>query len=598
MSEQREQVLTGLGVSYGISIGRAVCVENHLEEVFRLPLPAHSIDAEVARYHEAVEVSVKELLRVKKGELPGDVEDGLQEEIGGILDAHILLLKDPSLIGRVTTIIRAEHVNAEWAVHRTTTELAEQFEAIEDDYLRGRGQDLHDVGTYLLRTLQGISHHELSEVEGDIILVADDLPPGEAVRLGRHRVVGFAIGSGGRTSHTTIIARSLKVPAVGGLASVTQLVTDEDPVIVDGGAGTVILHPTAETLERYARLREEQAAHDLEQQATRDLPAVTQDGTKISLLANIDLPEEIHDAANYGAQGVGLYRSEFLYIEQSPDLPTEEQHFCIYTFLAKEIAPRPVIIRTYDLGGRKLARELMNTREENPVLGVRGIRLTMARREMFRTQIRALFRAAYSHDVRVMLPMVTSVDEVREFRVFAQDIAAELAREGVAHNPGLKIGIMIEVPCAAIIADLLAREVDFFSIGTNDLLQYSLAVDRNNEHVAHLYQPLHPAVLRMLGFVLKSAQQAGIEVGMCGEMAGDPRLVPLLLGLGLRRLSMSPRLVPAVKACIRSLSLPELEELAVTCGSLATAEDIGRHLDSFLEQTASMTVESPMEVLS
>ncbi|MCH9648089.1 MAG: phosphoenolpyruvate--protein phosphotransferase [Deltaproteobacteria bacterium] len=598
MSGQREQVLTGLGVSYGISIGRAVCVENHLEEVFRLPLPAHSIDAEVARYHEASELTIRELTQVKMGELPGDMEDGLQEEIGGILEAHILLLKDPSLVGRVTARIRGEHVNAEWAVHRTTAELAEQFEAIEDDYLRGRGQDLHDVGTYLLRALQGISHHELSEVEGDIILVADDLPPGEAVRLGRHRVVGFAIGSGGRTSHTTIIARSLKVPAVGGLASVTQLVTDEDPVIVDGGAGTVILHPTAETLEKYARLRQAQDAHDLEQQETRHLPSVTLDGTQISLMANIDLPEEIHDAANYGAQGVGLYRSEFLYIEQSPKLPTEEQHLRTYTLLAREIAPNPVIIRTYDLGGRKLARELMNTREENPVLGLRGIRLTMARREMFRTQIRALFRAAYHHDVRVMLPLVTSVDEVREFRVFAQEIAAELSQEGIAHNPSLKIGIMIEVPCAAIIADLLAREVDFFSVGTNDLLQYSLAVDRNNEHVAHLYQPLHPAILRMLRFILESARQAGIEVGMCGEMAGDPRLVPLLLGLGLRRLSMSPRLVPEVKACVRSLSLPELEQLAVTCGSLATAEEVDGYLDRFLKQTASMTEESPLEVLS
>ncbi len=582
MAKQRELELTGLGVSSGISIGRAVCIENHQEEVFRLPLAEEKVEEEVERLGQAVEKAESELRRVRSSRL----EEALREEIGGILEAHILLLKDPMLMSRVVGRIREEKVNAEWAVHRTTTEMAEHFDAIEDDYLRGRKQDLLDVGSYLLRALLGVSHHDLSEVEGEIILVADDLPPAEAVRLGRGQVVGFAIGSGGRTSHTTIIARSLKVPAVGGLEKVTSLITEDDPVIVDGAAGKVILHPTSETLERYRALQKRQEAETLRQQETRHLKAVTRDGVEVSLMANIDLPEEIRDATDYGAEGIGLYRSEFLYIEQSPDLPTEEQHLSAYRRLAEAVAPQPVIIRTYDLGGRKLARELMNTREENPVLGLRGIRLTMARPEIFKTQVRALLRAAKDHDIRIMLPLVSSIEEVRQFRAFAQEAIEELRREGLPCEANFKLGIMIEVPCAAIIADLLAREVDFFSIGTNDLLQYSLAVDRNNEHVANLYEPLHPAVLRMLRFIIDSAGQAGIEVGMCGEMAGDPRLVPLLLGLGMRRFSMSPRLVPEVKAQIRGLSISDLNQLADSCSSLATAGEIARRLDEFLGDAA------------
>ncbi|MCB1034036.1 MAG: phosphoenolpyruvate--protein phosphotransferase, partial [Acidobacteria bacterium] len=307
------QILDGLGVSQGIAIGRAVCVENHFDEVYRIPLPLDRLDDEVKRLEEAVQQAEQELCKVHRGK----TAKRLREEIGGILEAHVLLLKDRTLLDRVEQRIRDEHVNAEWAVHRTTVELADQFESISDDYLRGRSQDLLDVGYYLLRALQGVSHHELSEVGGDIILVADDLPPAEAVRLGRDRVVGFAIGAGGRTSHTTIIARSLKVPAVSALEGVTSLVTDEDPVIVDGEVGRVILHPTEEMLAEYRRRQADLFSREEGLLATRDTPSVTRDGTAVALLANIDLPEEIEDAVAYGAQGIGLYRSEFLYIEKS-----------------------------------------------------------------------------------------------------------------------------------------------------------------------------------------------------------------------------------------------------------------------------------------
>jgi phosphotransferase system enzyme I (PtsI) len=299
-------------------------------------------------------------------------------------------------------------------------------------------------------------------------------------------------------------------------------------------------------------------------------------------MANIDLLEEIEDVLRFGAAGIGLYRSEFLYIEKSPELPSEEEHLATYRRLAEAAAPYPAIIRTYDLGGRKLAREVMHTHEDNPVLGLRGIRLTMARPDVFRTQLRALFRAACHGEVWVMLPMISTLDEVRRFRRFAGDVMDELEREGVEFRRDVRLGVMIEVPAAALIADLLAREVDFFSIGTNDLIQYSLAVDRNNEHVADLYQPLHPAILRMLRLVIDAAEAAGIECGLCGEMAGDPRQALLLVGLGLRRLSMSPRVVPEIKTRVRASSLPDLERLAEECLGFATAAEVEHHLESAL----------------
>ncbi|HZI64067.1 MAG TPA: phosphoenolpyruvate--protein phosphotransferase, partial [Thermoanaerobaculia bacterium] len=366
--------------------------------------------------------------------------------------------------------------------------------------------------------------------------------------------------------------------------------TDADPVVVDGGEGVLVLHPTAQVLADYDDRRQELRRREQEALATRDLPAVTRDGVEVRLMANIDLPEEIDEARAFGADGVGLYRSEFLYIERSPALPTEEDHLAIYRRLAEAAAPHPAVIRTYDLGGRKLAREVMETHEDNPVLGLRGIRLTMARPQIFRTQLRGLYRAGLFGDVWVMLPLVSTVEEVRRFRGFAGRVMEELRSEGVPFRPDIKVGVMIEVPSAALTADLLAREVDFFSIGTNDLIQYALAVDRNNEHLAELYQPLHPALLRMIRFVTESASAAGIEISVCGEMAADVRYAPLLVGLGLRRLSMSPRMVPAIKTRLRELDCAELEVLARRAGDFATAPEVEAFVRSAL---AAGPVERP-----
>jgi phosphotransferase system enzyme I (PtsI) len=571
------RVLRGLGVSEGIAIGKAVCIETRVVDVYRFPIPEEDVEREVERLREAVRRTEAEI----RGTRRRVVED-LGEELAAIFDAHVLMLADSAFVERIVDRIRSERVNAEWVVHRTTEDLAERFSQLDEPHLRERASDLQDVGRYLLRVLQGISHHELSEIAGPVVIVADDLTPSDAVRLGRERVVAFAVESGGRTSHTTIIARSLNLPLVAGLEGATQLVTDADPVVVDGGEGVLVLHPTAQVLAEYDERRHDLRRREQELLATRELPAVTRDGVEVKLMANIDLPEEIEEARAFGADGVGLYRSEFLYIERSPALPTEEDHLAIYRRLAEAAAPHPAVIRTYDLGGRKLAREVMETHEDNPVLGLRGIRLTMARPQIFRTQLRGLYRAGLYGDVWVMLPLVSTVEEVRRFRGFAGRVMDELRAEGVPFRPDIKVGVMIEVPSAALTADLLAREVDFFSIGTNDLIQYALAVDRNNEHLAELYQPLHPALLRMIRFVTESAGAAGIEISVCGEMAADVRYAPLLVGLGLRRLSMSPRMVPAIKTRLRELDCAELEVLARRAGDFATAPEVEAFVRSAL----------------
>lgn len=572
------QVLRGMGVSGGIAIGRAVCIETRGPDVYRIPISEDQIEEEVSRLYEGARHARHELMRTRE-----KTGEDLGNDLAAIFDAHVLLLSDPHFLGKVEERIRKNLVNAEWAVKKTAEELDERFARIDDAYLRERSEDLTDVSRHLLRSLQGISHHDLSELPPDVVIVADDLTPSDAIRLGRAGVIGFAIETGGRTSHTTIIARSLNLPAVAGLTGVIGLVGDQAAIIVDGETGTLILHPTPEVLEEYHTRTTELQRRDTAWLASRELVSVTTDGIEIKLMANIDLPEEVGEVGPFGACGIGLYRSEFLYIEKSPHLPTEEEHVEIYRRMIEAAAPHPAIIRTYDLGGRKLAREMMATEEENPVLGLRGIRLTLARPDIFRTQIRALYRAGIYGDLWVMLPLVSTVDEVRSFRAFADDVVAELEREGLPFRRDIRLGVMIEVPGAALVADVLAREVDFFSIGTNDLIQYALAVDRNNEHVASLYQPLHPGILRMLRFVIDSARAAGIEVSLCGEMASDPRHALLLIGMGLRRLSLAPRGIPEIKSWIRDVSAADLAELAERSLSRSTAAEVQLHLEGFFE---------------
>ena len=575
------QELHGLGVSEGVAIGRAVCIATREQDVYRFPLPEGQVEEEIERFRHATDRAVVEV-----EELRGRVGSDLGPDLAGIFEVHAMLLKDRYFLERIEQRIAEEHVNAEWAAWETAAELRGRFAAVAEGAARDHTDDMQDIARHLIRALQGVSHHELSEIGGDVIVIADDLTPSDAVRFGRQGVVGFAIESGGRTSHTTIIAHSLNIPLVTGLPGITRLAAHEDPVIVDGTAGVVVLHPTDEVIDEYERRQRDYDQRTLLLLATRELETRTRDGVVVQLMANIDLVEEVEEARRYGAQGIGLYRSEFLYIERTPELPGEDDHYVLYRRLIEEMAPHPVVIRTYDLGGRKLAREVMDTREENPVLGLRGIRLTLARPHVFRTQLRGLFRAGCHGDVWVLLPMVSAVEEVRAFRAFADEVGRELAAEGVPYCERFKLGVMIEVPSAALVADHLAAEVDFFAIGTNDLIQYSIAVDRNNEHVTHLYQPLHPAMLRMLRFVVEQADEHGIPVSVCGEMAADPLAAAVLVGLGVRRLSLSPRRVPEIKTRLRELDADFLQEHVRRCSELPTAADVEEYLGQVFAQRA------------
>jgi phosphoenolpyruvate-protein phosphotransferase (PTS system enzyme I) len=563
----------GVGVSPGIAIGRAVIVEKRVSAVYRVPIREEEVASEITRFLESLEKTQDELhdLKLKVSRSMGD-------EYASIFEAHAMIVGDASFSDKVTQKIELEQVNAEWALAEVQEELQARFASFDDDYLRERVADVKDVAERVLVNLMGIAHHDLSEIKHDVVIIADDLTPSDTVHFNRRPIVGFATEVGGRTSHTSIIAKSLFMPAVIGVPRLTKIVDNDELVIVDGYEGTVVVNPTPAMLSEYRtrESRHEEAEKKLLE--NRDFAAVTKDHHKISLQANIELIEELDDAKKYGAEGIGLYRSEFLYISTAPYLPTEEEHFNVYRKLAEATAPNWCVIRTFDLGGKKLAREVMGSKEENPVLGLRALRLCMQHRDMFKTQLRALLRASAFGKIKIMFPLVSGVQELRQVKTLVREIRLELDAEGIAYNHELQIGIMIEVPSAAVIADLLATEADFFAIGTNDLIQYSLAIDRGNENVSYLYEPLHPALLRLIKFVIDAGKRAGIPVSMCGEMASDPIYAMVLLGLGLEIFSMNPSSIPVVKNVIRSVRYKDLRRIAEAALQKKTAQEIEEYI--------------------
>jgi phosphotransferase system enzyme I (PtsI) len=571
----------GVGVSPGIAIGRAIIIEKRLASVYRVPIRDSDVPGEVTRLMESLEKTREELLELKQ-----KVSRSMGDEFASIFEAHAMMVSDPSFGDKIIQKIESEQVNAEWALSEVQEEFEARFASFDDHYLRERTADVKDVAERVLKHLQGVAHHDLSEIAHDVIIIADDLTPSDTIHFNRRPVVGFATETGGRTSHTSIIAKSLFLPAVIGVARLTKIVDNDEMVIVDGYEGTLLVNPTPAMVSEYRSRVSRHEEEESELLQNRELPAVTRDGRKISMQANIELVEELKDAIKFGAEGIGLYRSEFLYISKSPDLPTEEEHFNTYRQLAEATAPNWCVIRTFDLGGKKLAREVMGSKEDNPVLGLRALRLCMRHRDMFRTQLRALLRASVFGKMKIMFPLVSGVQELRQVKTLIREIRLELDAEGVAYNPDLQIGIMIEVPSAAVIADLLATESDFFAIGTNDLIQYSLAIDRSNENVSYLYEPLHPALLRLIKGVIDAGKKAGIQVSMCGEMASDPIYATVLLGLGLEIFSMNPSNIPMIKNVIRSLRYKDCRRIAEVALQKKTAQEI----EEFVIESVAMRI--------
>lgn len=550
--------LVGIGVSPGISIGEISIVDQRplINEAL---IGADDVGSEIERFHGAVEEARDQLNRIKD---KVSQKQHLREHLY-ILDTHLLILNDEMLIQNTEEAIRGL-LNAESALKSVLDHLRSLFDNIEDEYLKERRSDVDAVGERLLRILTGVSERSIGKIGSKSLIVAHELSPAETMQMDRSKILGFITDKGGRTSHTAILARSLGIPAVVGLESVTALVSDHLPAIIDGSTGIVILNPSTETFKEYLTRKQRYEFLEEELDLYRELPAVMTDNVRISLRANLEMADEFCLAEKYAAEGVGLYRTEFLFLGRS-EPPTEQEQYDAYCDILKAAGDELVTIRTLDIGGDKFVPELNLEDEANPAMGLRAIRFSLREEGLFRTQLRAILRASAVGKVRLMFPMISGVAEVRACRQILKKVMRQLDDEGVVYDSDIKIGIMIETPAAVMIAHLLAEEVDFFSIGTNDLIQYTLAVDRGNEFVAYLYDPLHPAVLRALKAVCDAANHAGIPVCICGEMAGEPLYAMALAGLGLHEFSMNPSCIPRVKRVLRQVSKKEGEAWLKSC---------------------------------
>ncbi len=562
--------LQGIAGSPGIAIGKAYRVEHEgVDVVEKRFVDSKDVPAEVKRFKEAVKKAQEKLKQVID-DVPKEFRDHVY-----ILDAHMMLLKDKMLYDGTIAHIQREKVNAEWALKMAADEVKSIFKNMPDPYFRERGSDISHVCQLVFDNLLGAETSNISDIDKRVIIVAHDLSPAETTQMQLEKVKAFVTDLGGKTSHTGIIARSLEIPAVLGLGNATQQIKTDDLIIVDGSAGVVIVDPDEETLFRYQERKDLFEQYQAMITRASHLPAETTDGVQLSVMANIGVLEEVVSVIDHGGDGIGLYRTEFLYLNR-PTLPSEQELFDNYRDVAEIMDPRVVTIRTLDIGGDKFSSGLQLAEEMNPAMGLRAIRFSLQSPDLFRIQLRAILRAASFGNVRIMFPMISQMGEIVQAKQMLNEEAESLAKAGIPFRGDIKVGAMIEVPSAVMMADVLAREVDFFSIGTNDLIQYSLAIDRVNKQVAHLYQPLHPAVLRMIRRVVEAAKQAGIQVFMCGEMAGDPINLPVLLGMELDAISMNPISIPPVKSMARMLSVEESKRFLEKALEQPTTEDVVR----------------------
>jgi phosphotransferase system enzyme I (PtsI) len=569
----KDTCYVGIGVSPGIAIGEVFFLSRAREPGVSRTIAPDRVKAEIALFREAVARSKQQLIEARER-----IDDKKMHQHLFIIDAHLLILDDKVFLNEAIARIRDDLLNAEGAVKGTLKSFESLFDNIEDEYLRERKSDLESVGDRLIRNLRGETIRSVNEIREKAILSAHDLSPADAMQIDRKKVFGLLTDRGGRTSHTAILARSMGIPAVFGLGNFTAMVPNGMPVIIDGTSGMVIVNPSDETFREYLSKKQTLDYIEAELARLRDLPAETQDGRRVSLRANIEFPAEALSVLNHGGEGVGLYRTEILFLGRN-SLPDEEEQFRDLKEAAEKMAPHPVTIRTLDVGGDKILAGENYQREANPAMGLRAVRFSLRETGLFKSQLRAILRASHYGRVRVMFPMISSLVEVRDCRACLDEAKRELRAEGIPFDDKMPIGIMVETPAAVMIADLLAKEADFFSVGTNDLIQYCMAIDRGNQNVAYLYQPLHPAVLRMLRMIAKAADDAGIPCEICGEMGGDPLYAPVLLGLGFEELSMNAYSIPIVKKVIREFLCREAEELVAALLEFRTTEEAREYLE-------------------
>lgn len=567
-NEHKEIVMEGIGVSPGVVISRAFLLTSEEERYVERTIQPEEVPREKERFEQALRITRQQIHDIQQ-----QVHAAMGQDNAGIFDAHLLVVEDRTFTDEVVRGLTEQKRNVEAILYEVAEKYYTALAQIDDDYLRERATDVRDVTRRILRNLSGKSRSELSDLQEPCVVIANDLAPSETATMDKHKVAGFATDLGSPTSHTAIMARALGIPAIVGLHDVSVRVSAGDEVLLDGNKGLLVIHPSAERLERYGKVVESRRHIESELARLRDETAETRDGYLVLLSANIEKPGDVDAVQANGACGVGLFRSEFLYLSREA-LPDEDEQFAAYDEVARRLAPDPVIIRTIDLGGDKFLSHIRTAPEMNPFMGWRAIRFCLAQPGIFKTQLRAILRASASENVRLMYPMISSVGEVQQANALLEEAKEELRAKGQSFNEQIEVGVMIEVPSAALTADRIAPHVDYFSIGTNDLVQYTLAVDRVNERIAYLYEPTHPAILKLIRTTIEIGHNHNIWTGICGEMAGNPLMVPLLLGLGADELSVSPSLVPMVKDVIRNLKYTQAEELAAQAQAAETPQEV------------------------
>ena len=562
----------GTGASPGIALGKDLVIE-HRELVIEKKT-IENIDEEIQKLESAVKVSKEELTKVKEKALAE-----LGEHEAEIFEAHLLVLEDPELIGSAISKIRDEKVNADYALNEIKEIFVAMFESMDNEYMRERAADIKDVTNRVLRHILGIKVVDLAELDEEVVLIAHDLTPSDTATMNKNMVLGFLTDIGGRTSHTAIMARTLEIAAVVGLNDITKKVKDGDYIVFNGDTGEVIVNPDEETKAKYASLKEEFEEYRKSLELLKGQASITTDGRHVELAGNIGSPNDVEGLIKNDAEGVGLYRTEFLYMDKEDSFPTEEEQYEAYKAVLEGMNNKPIVIRTLDIGGDKELPYFEMEAEMNPFLGYRAIRLCLDRKDIFKTQLRALYRASVHGKLRIMFPMISSLEELLDAKEVIKEVLKELDAENIAYSNDVEVGMMIEIPSAAVISDVLAKHVDFFSIGTNDLIQYTCAVDRMNQKISHLYNQFNPAVLRLIKMVIDNAHKEGKWVGMCGESAGDQRMIPILLGFGLDEFSMSPISILPARKLITSLSYADMQKFADEVLAMGTAKEIKEYVD-------------------